>query len=111
MKTTKIFDDLAEMLGGAASVLSNVRQQLRDEVRTRVDEVTSRLDLVSRDEFDRLSAMVTKARETQDAILKRLDAIDGKKGAPPASVSPKSSKKSAKSSSASPSKKKASSKK
>lgn len=107
MKTTKIFDDLAEMLGGAASVLSNVRQQLRDEVRTRVDEVTSRLDLVSRDEFDRLSAMVTKARETQDTILKRLDAIDGKKSAPTASAS----KKSVKSSSASPSKKKASSKK
>lgn len=68
----KIFDDIAKMAGGAASVLSGVRQQIEGEIKSRIDDMADRLDLVPREDFDRLSALVAK-------LSARVDALEGKK--------------------------------
>lgn len=69
----KIIDDLARMAGGAVNILSGMQQQVREEIRSRVDEMLSRMDVVPREDFERLEAMVAKMRIKQEELEKRLN--------------------------------------
>lgn len=82
MTDKRIFDDLAELAGGAMGIFANLREQLAADTRDRMDQFTKRLDLPTRTEFDRLQSMVTKLRQIQDELVKRLDKLDGKKSPP-----------------------------
>lgn len=95
MSNKRLFEDLSELAGGAVGVIASLRQQLRDETRDRMDSFAGRMDLVTRDEFQRLEGMITKARTTQETLLKRIEAIEAKLGlktaASPAAASSKPS--------------------
>ena len=71
----KIFDDLARMAGGAVNMMSGLQQQMRDDMRSRFDDVTARLDLVTRQDFDELQALVTELH----AKIARLEDAAGRK--------------------------------
>ncbi|MBN8521173.1 MAG: accessory factor UbiK family protein [Alphaproteobacteria bacterium] len=68
----KFLDDVAKMAGGAVSVLSSVRAQIKEDIKARVDDVADRLDLVPREDFERLQSMVT-------ALVRRVDQLEGAK--------------------------------
>jgi BMFP domain-containing protein YqiC len=87
----KVFDDIARMAGGAVSIMSGMTKQVRDEIRVRIDELATRIDLVPREDFERLEAMLVKAREEQTELLKRIEVLEGKK--PKAIVKGKKTKK------------------
>jgi BMFP domain-containing protein YqiC len=70
----KIFDDLSRVAGGAMNVFSAFREQILSDIKTRVDEAASRMDLVPREDFERLEAQVK-------ALQKKIDAMEGKKPA------------------------------
>jgi BMFP domain-containing protein YqiC len=72
----KFLDDLAKVATGAIGSLSEVRTQLRALVKERVDETMSRLDMVSRSEFERVEALAEKARARQEDLEKRLSALE-----------------------------------
>lgn len=72
-------DDLAQLAGGAAGLLSSVQQQMRDDVKTRVEEMATKLDLVPREDFERVEALLNKALEDQKQMQERLDALEKKK--------------------------------
>ena len=74
----RLLDDLAGMAGGAVSALVGLRDEAEAMVRARVDETLRRLDLVRREEFDAVAAMVAKAREAQEAAEARLAALEVK---------------------------------
>ena len=87
----KIFDDLSRVAGGAMNVFSAFREQILSDIKTRVDEAASRMDLVPREDFERLEAQVK-------ALQKKIDAMEGKKPAaapkkPPAKKKPAKGKK------------------
>lgn len=69
---TKIIDDLARMAGGAVNILSGMQQQVREEIRSRVDDALSRMDVVPREDFDRLEAMVAQLRLRQEELEAQL---------------------------------------
>jgi BMFP domain-containing protein YqiC len=90
----KILDDVARVAGGAVSAFSSLRRQVKDEVRTRLDELAQRLDLVPREDFDRIELMLFKAREEQTNLIKRIEALEAKLGATPKTKSkPKAKRK------------------
>ena len=68
----RIFDDLARMAGGAVNIVSGLQQQVREEIRSRVDEMLTRMDLVPREDFERLEAMVAQLRLRQEELEKQL---------------------------------------
>ena len=72
----KVLDDVARMAGETIGVLSGVSRQMREEIRTRVDEAALKFDLVPREEFERLEAMLIAAREKQEEQDKRIDALE-----------------------------------
>lgn len=89
----KIIDDLARMAGGAVNIFSGLQQQVREEIRSRVDEMLARMDVVPREDFERLEAMVAQLRLRQEELEKQLA---GKKEPAKKSPAPKAKKPAAK---------------
>jgi BMFP domain-containing protein YqiC len=77
-KSSKIIDDLAQLAGGAAGLVSGVQQQIRDDIKTRMEEMAANMDLIPREEFERLEVMLQKALTEQEALKKRLDKLENK---------------------------------
>jgi BMFP domain-containing protein YqiC len=75
----KFFDDLARVAGGAVNVFSGLQEQIRNDIRARVEEMATRMDLVPRDELDMAKATIEKMRKRMDDMDQRLSALEGKK--------------------------------
>lgn len=78
-KPSQIIDDIAQLAGGAAGLLSSVQQQIRDDITARVEEMATKLDLVPREDLDRVEALLEKALNEQKEMKARLDALEKKK--------------------------------
>lgn len=75
----RILDDVAKMAGGAVSVISSAAEQIKTDLKSRADDVASNLDLVPREDFERLQSMVEQMRLEQESIKERIKALEGKK--------------------------------
>lgn len=82
----KIFGDFAKLLNGAAGTLAGVGREAEAGARDRMREWVGGLDFVSRDEFEAVKAMAAAARDENDALRARLDALEAA-GKAPASAS------------------------
>lgn len=72
----KFLDDLAKLATGAAGTLHGVRQEVEGMVRQRLERVLDDLDLVTREEFEVVKAMAAAAREENEALKERLEALE-----------------------------------
>jgi BMFP domain-containing protein YqiC len=72
----KFLDDLAKVATGAIGSFSEVRHQVRSLVKERVDHMMGQMDLVSREEFERVEAVAEKARTRQEELEKRIAALE-----------------------------------
>jgi BMFP domain-containing protein YqiC len=72
----RFIDDLAKMATGAIGSFSEVRQQVRNLVKERVDHLMGQMDLVTREEFERVEAVAEKARARQEELEKRLASLE-----------------------------------
>jgi BMFP domain-containing protein YqiC len=59
---SRLIDDAARLAGGTVGILSNIRGQIKQEVRATIDDIASRMNFVPRDEFERLEAVVQQQR-------------------------------------------------
>lgn len=62
----KIIDDLAGMMGGAAGLIADIRDQVRGDMRDRMKMAAERIDLVTRDDLARIEARL----DALEAMLK-----------------------------------------
>ena len=92
----KIFDDFAKVAGGAASTLSGVKAEIEGMARQQIERLLVNADLVPRDEFDAVKAVAAKARSEQEALEKRVQALEKKLGLKPAAPAKTTSKPKAK---------------
>lgn len=72
----KFMEDMARMATGAMGSFSEIRSQIKGLVKERLDDAMTRMDLVSRAEFERVEAVAVKARERQEQLEKRLAALE-----------------------------------
>lgn len=72
----KILDDMARMAGGAVGTISSIRGQMKEEIRLRVDEMAMRLDLVPREDFERIEDMLKQARIEQEDLRARIEKLE-----------------------------------
>jgi BMFP domain-containing protein YqiC len=79
----KLLDDLARVASGALGAFSTLREEAEAQMRQQFERILSRMDMVSREEFDAVKAMAVKAREEQEILAARLAALEAKT-APPA---------------------------
>ncbi len=84
-----LFDDLAGVAGGAFSALAGVRTEVEAAVRSQMDQMVQRLELVKREELDAAMELARRAREAQEALEARVAALESRLaggGVPSASV-------------------------
>ncbi|MEG8013445.1 accessory factor UbiK family protein [Sphingomonas sp. 22R3R2A-7] len=72
----RMFDDFVKVLNGAAGTFAGVGREAQSGVRERAREWLGGLDFVSRDEFDAVKAMAAAARDENDVLKARLDALE-----------------------------------
>lgn len=77
-------DDIAKVAGGAVNVLSSLRAQIESEIKARVEEMAARMDLVPREDLNRVEAQLARLQKDHKEILARLDALAGGKAKKPA---------------------------
>ncbi len=84
----RIFDEMARMMNDAAGVAQGVRREVDTLFRTQAEKMLRDLDVVSREEFEAVKEMARLAREENDALKARLDALEAKSAARPKKTSP-----------------------
>ncbi len=75
----KVLDDVARLAGGAIGVASGISQNIRAEIKSRADDVSDRLDLVPREDLDRVEAMLQNAIKEQQDLKLRIEKLEKKK--------------------------------
>jgi BMFP domain-containing protein YqiC len=76
----KIFDDLSQLMTNAMGVAQGAKQEAETAVSSVLDRWLAERDFVTREEFDAVRAMAQKAREENEALKARLDALEKDQG-------------------------------
>ena len=76
------FDDFVKVRNGAAGTFAGMGREAEAGFRERMREWIGGLDMVSRDEFEAVKAIAVAAREENQALKARIDALDAAGAAP-----------------------------
>ncbi len=74
----KIFDEMSKLMTNAMGVAQGARSEAETAVKGWMDRWFAERDFVTREEFDAVKAMALKAREENEALKARLDALEAK---------------------------------
>ena len=72
----KVMDDIGQMMTNAMGVAQGAKDEAETAMKGLVDRWLADRDFVTREEFDAVRAMAQKAREENDAMRTRLDAME-----------------------------------
>ncbi|EKE43886.1 hypothetical protein OCGS_1867 [Oceaniovalibus guishaninsula JLT2003] len=75
----KMFDDLSQLMTNAMGVAQGARDEAQNAMKGMMDRWLADRDFVTREEFDAVRAMAQKAREENETLRARLDALDAAK--------------------------------
>jgi len=87
----RLFDDLVKMMNGVAGTMAGVGREAESSMRDKMREWVGGMDFVSRDEFDAVKAMAAAAREENEALARRIAALE--QAAKPDAAKPKAATK------------------
>jgi BMFP domain-containing protein YqiC len=91
--SNRIFDEMARLMGDAASVAQGVRREAETIFRTQMERFVADLDLVKREEFDVVREMASKARAENAALAKRVAELEAQIGGGEAAAPKRASRK------------------
>ena len=74
----KIFDDVSKLMNNAMGVAQGAKEEAETAFKSWVDRWMADRDFVTREEFDAVREMAVKAREENEALLARIDALEKK---------------------------------
>ncbi|MDF2142194.1 accessory factor UbiK family protein [Paenirhodobacter sp. CAU 1674] len=77
----KLFDEMSKLMTNAMGVAQGAKTEAETAMKSWMDRWLADRDFVTREEFDAVRAMAQKAREENEALKARLDALEGKKDA------------------------------
>ena len=73
-------DELAKLMGNAASAAQGVRKEVDTLVQSQVERVLNNLNVVKREEFEVVKEMAEKARTENDSLAQRIAALESRLG-------------------------------
>jgi BMFP domain-containing protein YqiC len=74
----RFFEDLTKFLNGAAGTVAGMGREAESSMREKMKEWIGGLDFVAREEFDAVKAMAAAARDENELLKARLDALEAK---------------------------------
>jgi BMFP domain-containing protein YqiC len=74
----KILDDISQLMTNAMGVAQGARDEAETAMKSLLDRWLADRDFVTREEFDAVRAMAQKAREENEALKARLDALEAR---------------------------------
>ena len=76
----RLLDDLARVATGALGAFTGMREEVETRMKEQFERILGRMNLVTREEYDAVKAMAAKARAAQEALEKRVAALEAKLG-------------------------------
>ena len=80
----RLLDELAKLMTDAAGAAQGVRREAETAIQAQLERLLNSMDLVKREEFEAVRDMAIKAREENDALAARLEALEAKGAEKPA---------------------------
>ena len=74
----KIMDDISQLMTNAMGVAQGAKDEAETAMSSMIDRWLADRDFVTREEFDAVRAMAQKAREENEVLKTRLDALEAK---------------------------------
>ncbi|MET0307221.1 MAG: accessory factor UbiK family protein [Sphingomonas sp.] len=87
----RLFDDFVKFVNGAAGTMAGMAREGEAAAREKAKTWIGGLDFVARDEFDAVKAMAAAARDENDVLKARIEALEARIGAV-AAPTPKAAK-------------------
>ena len=75
----KILDDFSQLMTNAMGVAQGAKDEAQNAMKSMLDRWLADRDFVTREEFDAVRAMAQKAREENEGLKARLDALEAQK--------------------------------
>jgi|TARA_B110000914_G_C15251242_1_gene348681 BMFP domain-containing protein YqiC len=72
----KFLDDIGQMMTNAVGVAQGAKDEAETAMKSLMDRWLADRNFVTREEFDAVRAMAQKAREENDALKARVDALE-----------------------------------
>jgi BMFP domain-containing protein YqiC len=78
--TNRFFDEMARLLNDATGTAQGLKREIDSIIRHQAERFLNDMDLVKREEFEAVKDMARLAREENEALKARIDALE-KRGA------------------------------
>lgn len=78
-RSSKILDDIAQLMNDAAGVADGVRREVETAVKSQMERIVADLDLVKRDDYEALKELVRNQSEEIAQLHKDVKALKSKK--------------------------------
>ena len=72
----RLFEDLVKMMNGAAGTFAGMGREAEASMRDKMREWVGGVDMIGRDEFEAVKAMAIAARDENEALNKRIAALE-----------------------------------
>ncbi len=82
--SNRFFDEMARLMNDAAGVAQGVRREFDTLFRSQAERILRELDVVQREEFEAVKEMARLAREENEALKARIEALEAKAAEKPA---------------------------
>lgn len=74
----KLFDDIGQLMTNAMGVAQGAKDEAETAMKGMMDRWLADRDFVTREEFDAVRGMAQKAREENEALKARIEALEAK---------------------------------
>jgi BMFP domain-containing protein YqiC len=87
--SNRIMDEFAKLMNDAAGAAQGVKREVETAVRSQMERFLGEMDIVQREEFEAVREMAVKAREENDTLGKKVEALEAQlAGAAPKAKKP-----------------------
>ncbi|HRK24709.1 MAG TPA: accessory factor UbiK family protein [Beijerinckiaceae bacterium] len=76
MTSNPLLDNLSRMMTGAMGVAEGMKKEADGLVRAQFERMLRDMDVVTREEFEAVKEMAARARDDNDALTARIEALE-----------------------------------
>ncbi|MGF9563780.1 accessory factor UbiK family protein [Neorhizobium sp. JUb45] len=76
--TNRIFDEFARLMTDAAGTAQGLRKEVETAFQAQAERFLNSMEVVKREEFEVVREMAIKARDENDALKARIEALEAK---------------------------------